>query len=409
MLTREEKLETLTQIGIELSHVQDIDILLEKILEQAIKVVNADAGSIYIKEEDELIFRYTRNLTLEKKLPENEKLLYKTFSVPIDETSLAGFTAQTGKILNIDNVYHIENNKPYIFNSWFDQASNYKTQSVLTVPIITVSKEVLGVLQIINAKDNKENIIPFFQEDENFMMHFASIAAVALERTQMMRQVLLRMIKMAQLHDPKETGAHVNRVGAISVELYEIWAQKRNIEEQSINKNKDILRIAAMLHDVGKVGISDAILKKPGKLTDSEYEVMKDHAILGAQLFEDSLSEYDNAAATIAFTHHEKWNGKGYPGHVDIKTGEPLANFKNPDGSVRGKKGKEIPLFGRIVALADVYDALSSVRCYKEAWDEDKVIKTLKKEAGEHFDPELVEILLDHIDLFRSIRERYVE
>ena len=165
--------------------------------------------------------------------------------------------------------------------------------------------------------------------------------------------------------------------------------------------------MAAMLHDVGKVAISDLILKKPGRFSNDECEIMKQHTILGAQLFRGRQSDFDDAASLVALNHHERWDGKGYPGFVDILTGDPLSDYIAPDGSPRGKKGEEIPLFGRIVALADVYDALSSTRIYKEAWDESDAMATIEKEAGYHFDPELVEIFVSNLDLIRSIQMRY--
>jgi HD-GYP domain-containing protein (c-di-GMP phosphodiesterase class II) len=165
--------------------------------------------------------------------------------------------------------------------------------------------------------------------------------------------------------------------------------------------------MAAMLHDVGKVAISDIILKKPGRFNNDEFEIMKQHTVLGARLFLDSQSDFDETALQVAFTHHERWDGKGYPGYVDVTTGEPLKEFSLPDGSPRGKKGTEIPIFGRIVALADVYDALSSARVYKEAWNESDVLAIIEEEAGRQFDPELVEIFFSSLNVLRSIQERY--
>ncbi len=407
MLTEKEKLDTLTHLVIELNQVSDLDILMEHILTQARRFVNADAGSIYIVQKDTLQFTYTQNDTLQKRLRSGEKLIYSTFSLPINEQSIAGYVAATGRPLNLPDVYRLEPTRPYQFGKEFDQKSNYNTKSVLTIPLKAANGDLLGILQIINAQDAQKRVIPFSEKDEKMMMHFASIAAVALERAQMTRAIILRMIKMAELRDPKETGAHVNRVGGFAVELYEKWALKRSLSQKIIDKNRDVLRMAAMLHDVGKVAISDIILKKPGRFNNDEYEIMKQHTVLGAQLFLGRQSDFDDAASLVALNHHERWDGDGYPGYVDIITGNPINGHISPEGKPLGKKGEEIPLFGRIVALADVYDALSSARIYKEAWDESEVLTTIEKEAGHHFDSELVEIFFSCLDVIRSIQARY--
>jgi len=162
-----------------------------------------------------------------------------------------------------------------------------------------------------------------------------------------------------------------------------------------------------MLHDVGKVAISDAILKKPGRLDDTEREVMKQHTIMGARLFSDRYSDFDEAAAIVALSHHEKWDGTGYPGNVSVNDGKALPGCETGDGTARPKKGEEIPLFGRLVALADVYDALGSRRAYKERWDEAQVFQELQACSGTFFDPEIVEIFFSCIETIRSIGERY--
>ncbi len=407
VLNVKEKIQSLTDLGIELNQVQDLDILMEHLLSRAREFVSADAGSIYIKDGDYLKFSYTQNKTLQDRMPAREKLMYSVYSIPIDDTSLAGYVAGNGKILNIPDVYNLDKSLPFKFSKIFDIASDYKTQSVLTLPLKSPHDSIIGILQIINSHDNKGKIRAFSKNDEEIMYHFACVAAVALRRARMTRSMILRMIKMAELRDPKETGAHVNRVAEYSIELYERWAERRGMLEEDINYNRDILRMAAMLHDVGKVAISDVILKKPGRLNEEEFEIMKEHARQGAQLFGMMESEYEEAASIVTFTHHERWDGSGYPGHVDIVTGIPDEKYILPDGSVRGKKGEEIPIFGRIVALADVFDALSSARVYKDAWKEEDVLSLIRKEAGSHFDPELVEIFFEALDVIRSIQGKY--
>ena len=409
MLTEKEKLDVLARLGIDLSQIHDLDILMERILTEARRFVNADAGSIYIRNKETLHFTYTQNDTLQKRLCAGEKLIYSTFSIPVNEKSIAGYVAASGQPLNLPDVYKIDTDKPYRFKKEIDEDSHYKTRSALTIPLINFNDDILGVLQIINAQNEQNQTIAFSDKDEKMMLHFASIAAIALERAQMTRAILLRMIRMAEMRDPKETGAHVNRVGGYAVEIYEKWANKRDFSRKEIDKNRDCFRMAAMLHDVGKIAISDLILKKPGRFSPGEYEIMKKHTVLGAQLFQERQSDFDDAAAQVALNHHERWDGDGYPGHVDIATGYALKDYQRSDGSAAGKRTEEIPVYGRIVALADVYDALSSVRVYKEAWNEADVLSKIEENSGQHFDPELVEIFFDSLDLLRSIQKRYAD
>ena len=407
MLTEKEKLDTLATLGIDLSRIHDLDMLMQRILSEARRFANADAGSIYIREKNLLHFTYTQNDTLQQRLAEGEKLIYSTFHMPINEESIAGYVAATGKPLNLPDVYSIDPSCPYHFSKGFDKKSRYTTQSVLTIPLENHNDDIIGILQIINAEDQTKNVIAFSQNDEKMMLHFASIAAVALERAQMTRAILLRMIRMAEMRDPKETGPHVNRVGGYAVELYEKWARMRNLSQKEIDKRRDTLRMAAMLHDVGKIAISDLILKKPSRFNEEEYEIMKQHTVMGAQLFSDRQSDFDEAAAQVALNHHERWDGNGYPGHVDIQTGKALKDYGDADGRPIGKKTEEIPIYGRIVGLADVYDALSSARVYKKAWDESQVLSKIEEESARHFDPELVEIFFSSLDILRAVQQRY--
>ncbi|MFP4363562.1 MAG: HD domain-containing phosphohydrolase [Spirochaetia bacterium] len=401
----ENKLREIFKLDSELNTIQDMDILLEKILYKAREAVNADAGSIYIKEGDELVFKYSQNDTKEKELPPGQKLIYSIFKVKINKNSISGYAAETGETLNIPDMYSIPEDAPYSFNPKFDRLSGYKTVSTLTIPLLTNLGDTIGVLQLINAKDSNGEIAAFSKDAELFANHFASNATMALQRAKMTRAILLRMISMAELRDPKETGAHVNRVASFAVEIYEEWARRKKVSEDQIDKIKDVLRMAAMLHDVGKVAISDLILKKPARFTDEEYEIMKRHTHLGAKLFVDKQSEFDEIALEVALTHHENWDGTGYPGKIDPETGEVLE--AQEDGKARGLKGDEISIYGRIVAVADVFDALSSKRVYKEAWKEEDVLAEVRKLSNTKFDPELVDIFFHVLPSIRQIQERY--
>lgn len=390
MFTSKKKLQKSIDLGAELAKIQDIDILLDKVLDMSMELVDADAGSIYISEEGLLKFCNTKNKTLQSNLPEGKKLVYSTFTIPISDNSISGHVASTGETLNIKDVYELSSSVPYKFDKEYDRITNYRTESMLTIPLITHTGAVVGVLQLINAKDSSGNTTNFSKGDEPLVSSFAVNAAAAIDRTQLTRVIIMRMIRMAELRDPKETGAHVNRVGAFTVELYEHWATKKGVSVNEIEKTKDTLRLAAMLHDVGKVAISDNILKKPGRLDDDERKIMQTHAMMGARLFEDKYSDIDEFAYHIALNHHEWWDGSGYPGVNGV-----------------GKKGEEIHPFGRLVAITDVYDALCSKRSYKEPWDEEKVIETLKEDSGTQFDPEMVDSFIEILDIIQSVRKRY--
>jgi HD-GYP domain-containing protein (c-di-GMP phosphodiesterase class II) len=407
MRQQEEKLRKIIDLGFEISQIKDIDLLLEKVLSEAREFTNCDAGSIYVREGENLKFSYAQNDTLQRQLPPGKKLPYSTFTVPISNHSIAGYVAANGSILNIPDVYEVGSLYPFSFNRSYDDLTGYRTRSMLTIPLKNFRDDIIGVLQLINAKDGDGVVGPFAHADEDLIIYFAINAATAIERAKMTREIILRMNKMAELRDPKETGPHVNRVAAYSVAIYEAWAFKKGLPQDEIEKNRDVLRMSAMLHDVGKVAISDMILKKPGRFTQDEFQVMKLHTLFGANLFADIYSDFDEAAAVVTVSHHERWDGKGYPGYIDQHTQEPLPGYETETGEARGKLGEEIPFFGRVVALADVYDALSCRRCYKEAWDESEVLKNIRDESGKQFDPELVEVFLESIDTIRHIEKLY--
>jgi response regulator RpfG family c-di-GMP phosphodiesterase len=149
-------------------------------------------------------------------------------------------------------------------------------------------------------------------------------------------------------------------------------------------KEAEMLKQASPMHDIGKVAIPDAILNKPGRFDDAEFKIMQSHAELGYEMLKHSNRPLLKMAATLAYEHHEKWNGKGYP---------------------QGISGENIHIYGRITAIADVFDALGSDRCYKQAWDDERIFALFREERGQHFDPRLVDIFFEHIDEFLAVRE----
>lgn len=192
-------------------------------------------------------------------------------------------------------------------------------------------------------------------------------------------EALILLAKTAEYKDP-ETRAHSARVAHYSKMLAKAVGLDEDIQ--------DIIFYASPFHDIGKVGIADSILLKPARLNQEEFEIMKKHTTIGFDILKDSKSKYLQAGAIISLTHHEKWDGSGYP---------------------NGLKEQEIHIFGRIVAITDVFDALTSNRPYKKAWPFDDAISFLIEQKGKHFDPLLIELFIKHKneikEIFDSIKE----
>jgi response regulator RpfG family c-di-GMP phosphodiesterase len=196
-----------------------------------------------------------------------------------------------------------------------------------------------------------------------------------IEQTQ--KEVIYAMGEIGETRS-KETGNHVKRVAKYSKELALLYGLSQ--------KEADILQMASPMHDIGKVGIPDNILNKPAKLTLDEWKIMQTHAQLGYEMLKNSNKPILKAASIVAHEHHEKWDGSGYP---------------------RGLSGEDIHIYGRITAVADVFDALGSERVYKKAWALEDILELFKKESEKHFDPKLVELFLNNLDRFLAIRDKY--
>ena len=192
-------------------------------------------------------------------------------------------------------------------------------------------------------------------------------------------KIIRRLSRAAEFRD-NETGMHINRMSAYS----ELLARGIGMSERDCA----IMLNASPLHDVGKIGIPDRILLKQGKLSKDEWEIMKEHTLIGTKILDGDNCDLLSAAQTIALTHHERWDGSGYP---------------------HGLSGEDIPLIGRIVAVSDVFDALTSERPYKRAWAVDVAFEYMSKAKGKHFDAELVDCFLDLRAEVLEIRAEYTE
>ncbi len=213
--------------------------------------------------------------------------------------------------------------------------------------------------------------------------HREELESLVAERTEELHasweETVLRLASIAEFRD-NQTARHTVRMG----EYCCLLARKAGLPEEECQ----MIRVAAPLHDVGKVGLPDSILLKPGKLSEEEFEEIKGHSVIGHLILGESKSEILNLGALIALTHHEKFNGTGYPA---------------------GLKGHDIPLVGRIAAICDVFDALTFERVYKSALPVDIALDILKEERGEHFDPELLDVFLSNIDEIVAIKEKFAD
>jgi len=206
------------------------------------------------------------------------------------------------------------------------------------------------------------------------------LSLVRVDELKQTRLQIVQRLGLAAEYKDNETGLHVIRMSHYS----RILALAAGFSELAA---EDLLN-AAPMHDVGKIGIPDAILQKNGKLDEAEWVVMRSHAQIGAEIIGEHPSGLLQMARSIALTHHEKWDGSGYP---------------------NGLKGEEIPIAGRIVAIADVFDALTSVRPYKPAWSLEDTLALIQRESGKHFDPHLVELFLSQMPAILEIKARWAE
>lgn len=236
------------------------------------------------------------------------------------------------------------------------------------------SESLLYVKHHSEIDEHAKHLLEIFSADVLSTYH----TLLLKEEIQETQEELIYILGEAVEKRSKETGAHVKRVAEISALLASLFGANELFVEN--------IRLASPLHDLGKIAIPDAVLNKPGKLNPDEWELMQTHAEIGEAMLASSDRPIFQLAARIAGGHHEKWDGSGYP---------------------KGLKGEEIPLSGRITAVADVFDALNSERCYKESWPLEKTLELLQKESGKHFDPELIKLFIDNIETVLDICNRY--
>ncbi len=265
------------------------------------------------------------------------------------------------------------------FNAEVDKQTGYTTHNMMVIPMFNSQNKIIGAFQVINKLEGG-----FDEKDMKYLMLAASYSAETLdaallaeENDQTQKEMIFLMSEAVEKRS-KETGNHIKRVAAYS----RLLALAYGLSEEEA----EVLELSSPMHDIGKIGIPDAILNKPGKLNEDEFDVMKRHARLGYEILNASERGMLKAAAILAYQHHEKWDGTGYP---------------------NGLKGEDIHIYGRITALADVFDALGSDRCYKKAWELEDILNLLRDERGKHFDPSIVDLFMVNIDEVLKIRDKY--
>ncbi len=377
-----QKFRRLVEIGLALTAERDVSALLGRILYEARRFTGAEAGTLYLVTPDgKLQFSVVQN----DRLRHSEVLVGKgsqPITIGISPTSIAGRVTMTGATLNIADVHELPESCGFSFDSSFDNKTGYCSRSMLVVPMKTPDGNIAGVLQLINARSPESDEITVFpREHEELVLCLASQAAVALTNARLTSELqhayseaIHRLARAAEFRD-QDTGEHIERVSRYAAAI----AEAMELPPVVVSR----ILLASTLHDIGKLAIPDRILLKPGKLTDEEYAEMRDHARLGAELLAGSENPTLHLAAEIAFSHHEKWDGTGYP---------------------RGLRGDEIPVAAQICAVADVFDALSSTRCYKTALSTEEACDYLRKETGHHFSPLVVEAFFQAIDKITKIR-----
>ncbi|MCG8568515.1 MAG: HD domain-containing protein [Spirochaetes bacterium] len=356
-----DKLKLLLKVTSQLTLEKDINKNLITLTGLTKTLLNADICSIFLHDE------IKRELW--------SFIAYQTdhtIRIP-DDKGIVGFVFQNNEIVNIKDAYSDAR-----FDRITDQKTGYKTKSIVAIPIINSDNKPVGVVEVLNKIDRDF----FDQEDIDLLNHMVFYINSIIENTALYKrlkkaqeEIIYKLSTVTRYKDP-ETQNHIIRVGLFSALL----AEKLGLRREEVEN----IRLAASMHDIGKVGIPDKILLKLTNLSDEEWSIMKTHTTIGYEILKGGDSLLSEIAAIIALDHHEKWDGTGYPNQ---------------------KKGENISLYGRITAISDCFDALTSDRPYKGAWKYDDVIEELKSKKGIHFDPHLCDIFIKNIDEIIKIKD----
>lgn len=361
----EELLKIIFDFASKLAHENDLNKLHLLMAEMGRSLTLADRCTLWIAD------------TAEQKLWTKIAHGIDKVQIPID-SGLVGAAYHSGEAILIDDAYNDSR-----FNPEVDQKTGYRTKSILCIPIRNDEQEVVGVYQAVNKQTSPSR---FTEKDVTYLSLAATYTGQSMEKAilyseliESQKEMILTMGNIGESRS-RETGQHVKRVAAYSY----LIAKGCGLSEEEAR----LIELASPMHDIGKVAVPDAILNKPGKLTDIEFNKMKEHAEIGYSIFRKSKRRILQAAALIARDHHEKWDGSGYPA---------------------GRSGTDIHLYGRIVAIADVFDALGSERPYKAAWPLEKILELFRYEKGKHFDPVLVDVFFENLTAINGIRHDYAD
>ncbi len=358
-----ELLELIFVYLAEVSSRRNYDEVIELLASMGKALSSADRCSVWIVSDDKK--------TIKTKVAQG----IAPIELPID-SGIVGESIVNGTRYIIDDVYKDER-----FNRYIDEKTGYKTKSMMVIPMYDYNENVIGAFQVINRQGNSGIFDERDMERLTLATTYAAETIVSAKLTQEIeetqREVVFTMGAVGESRS-KETGNHVKRVAEYS----KLLAIKYGLSE----KEAELLKQASPMHDIGKVAIPDSILNKNGRFNEDERKIMDTHAQLGFDILQGSERKLLKAAAIVAHQHHEKYNGTGYP---------------------QGLKGEDIHIYGRITAIADVFDALGSDRVYKKAWDDERIIELFKEEKGKHFDPVLIDIFFENIEQFYTIRDTF--
>ncbi len=343
-----------------------MDAVLSRLADMGRDILRAERTTIWLADDGKK--------TLSAKVAHGLK---NKVSIPFD-SGLVGYAYQSGDVVICNDPYGDER-----FNQEVDERTGFVTKSVIAMPLKTSNGELIGAFQSVNkiGKSGKfeEKDIIRMKTICGYITSTVELNNLTSEIEDTQKELIFRLGAAGESRS-KETGNHVKRVAEYSA----ILAKHYGLETFDI----EVLKIASPMHDIGKIAIPDDILNKPGKLTPEEFDIMKKHAEYGHEILAGSKREILKAAAIISLEHHEKWDGSGYPSRVE---------------------GENIHIFGRITALADVFDALGSDRCYKKALELEKIFELLREQSGKHFDPTLVDIFFANLDEFLEVRAKLVD